>query len=77
MYFADECQHRGLLRGFVHFLVELVDKAAADCEKRGECEEKCPYGLPILEMMEKSIALYRREKARYDLSADYTDSADS
>ena len=77
MYSADECQHRGLLRGFVHFLAELVEKAAAGREKRGECEEKCSYGLPILEMMDESIALYRREKARYDLSADYTDSADS
>jgi len=32
MYFADERQHRGPLRGFVHFLAELVEKAAVGCE---------------------------------------------
>jgi predicted aldo/keto reductase-like oxidoreductase len=32
-------------------------EAAENCTKCGECEEKCPYGLPIREMMDERIAL--------------------
>jgi predicted aldo/keto reductase-like oxidoreductase len=34
-------------------------KAAENCTKCGECEEKCPYGLPIRQMMDERIALWR------------------
>jgi predicted aldo/keto reductase-like oxidoreductase len=29
----------------------------------GECEEKCPYHLPIREMIAENIALYERQIA--------------
>jgi len=41
----------------------LVDEAGA-CTECGECEEKCPYGLPIREMVKERVALFRSEMAR-------------
>lgn len=31
-----------------------------NCSSCGECEAKCPYGLPIREMMEENMAFHRR-----------------
>jgi predicted aldo/keto reductase-like oxidoreductase len=33
---------------------------ARDCAACGECEEKCPYGLPIREMLQQKIKVYDR-----------------
>ena len=41
----------------------LVDEAGA-CTECGECEEKCPYGLPIREMVKEHVALFRSEMVR-------------
>ena len=38
-----------------------MEKAA----KCGECEPRCPYNLPIMEMVEQSAALYEAEKTKY------------
>lgn len=43
---------------------QAVEKAEA-CTECGECEEKCPYGLPIPEMINEHVALYHREMARH------------
>jgi predicted aldo/keto reductase-like oxidoreductase len=32
---------------------------ADNCVKCGECEAKCPYGLPIRDMMDENVALWR------------------
>jgi predicted aldo/keto reductase-like oxidoreductase len=32
---------------------------AENCVQCGECEAKCPYGLPIREMMDEQVALWR------------------
>lgn len=61
---AESVLKRMPLSGFVDFLAGPVERAVTECEKCGECEERCPYGLPILEMMEESISLFRRERAR-------------
>ena len=37
----------------------MVDKAK-DCVECRECVEKCPYDLPIPEMLRENIALYER-----------------
>ena len=47
-------------------LAQTVQEAG-DCSECGECEEKCPYGLPIREMIQEHIALFHREKAKAGL----------
>jgi predicted aldo/keto reductase-like oxidoreductase len=42
---------------------QTVDRAE-DCLDCGECEEKCPYNLPIREMIYEHVALFRREMAK-------------
>lgn len=39
----------------------------ADCTECGECEEKCPYELPIRDMLNEHAALFRHEMARAGL----------
>ena len=43
-----------------------VMEAAETCLKCGECETKCPYGLPIREMIDEAVASWRalKETAR-------------
>jgi predicted aldo/keto reductase-like oxidoreductase len=38
-------------------------KTAADCIECGECEEECPYQLPIREMVRESVQVYERALA--------------
>ena len=38
---------------------------AEKCIQCGECEERCPYHLPIREMMTEHLALYKEERAKY------------
>ena len=40
---------------------EIVPQAE-NCVQCGECEEKCPYHLPICEMMEEHLALFHTQK---------------
>jgi len=61
----------GMLRrmpveSFLRFTGPAAEKAAADCQKCGECEERCPYGLPIREMMDEAISVYWREKEAWE-----------
>lgn len=44
------------------WLAEGVARAR-ECAQCGECERKCPYDLPIREMLVESIAFYERCKA--------------
>ncbi|MFC1915466.1 aldo/keto reductase [Chloroflexota bacterium] len=38
---------------------------AANCIECGECEEKCPYNLPIREMLAEHVKLYEAAKKKY------------
>jgi predicted aldo/keto reductase-like oxidoreductase len=38
--------------------------AVESCTACGECEDKCPYGLPIREMIQEHVELLRREEAQ-------------
>jgi predicted aldo/keto reductase-like oxidoreductase len=51
---------------FAH-CVEVVD-GIANCTECGECEEKCPYQLPIRDMLEEHAELFRNEMARAGLT---------
>jgi uncharacterized protein len=46
------------------FWAALFDQAAK-CSKCGECEERCPYHLPIRDMMEDYYDLYEKRKKDY------------
>ncbi|HSR33594.1 MAG TPA: 4Fe-4S binding protein [Anaerolineae bacterium] len=35
-------------------------RSSQDCIECGECEEKCPYQLPIREMLVEHLELYER-----------------
>jgi len=39
---------------------------AADCTDCGECEERCPYNLPIRDMMKEHLKMHRAGKKEYD-----------
>jgi predicted aldo/keto reductase-like oxidoreductase len=41
---------------------EVVD-GARNCVQCGECEEKCPYHLPIHEMIEENAAFYESTRS--------------
>jgi len=43
-------------------------ESTEDCIECGECEDKCPYGLPIREMIKEHAELFRREMARAGLN---------
>lgn len=55
----------GILFGFI---AEAMEKAA-NCTKCGECEKRCPYNLPIQEMIEEHVRCYQIEKKRYQEQA--------
>ena len=38
----------------------LLEKTASDCIACGVCEERCPYNLPIRNMLKKSAELFGR-----------------
>ena len=42
----------------MEFVADAMEKAA-QCTECGECEERCPYSLPIQEMIEGYVAEYR------------------
>ena len=48
-------------RIFTGRIAATLEKAA-DCVKCGDCEGRCPYHLPIMEMVEKNAKWYQIEK---------------
>jgi predicted aldo/keto reductase-like oxidoreductase len=42
-----------------------IDRAA-ECTECGDCETRCPYHLPIREMLAEHVKWYQAEKKRYD-----------
>jgi predicted aldo/keto reductase-like oxidoreductase len=46
------------------WVADAMDKAAK-CTKCGDCEERCPYGLPIQEMLEDYVRQHRTGKSMH------------
>jgi len=42
-----------------------VMERAAECVECGECEEKCPYHLPIIDMIAEHVEQYQKDKSKY------------
>jgi predicted aldo/keto reductase-like oxidoreductase len=55
---AEQCFGPGIVS-------KTVDKARG-CTECGECEERCPYDLPIIEMNKDNVKLYDDAKAKYE-----------
>jgi len=55
---AEQCFGDGIV-------AKTVDKARS-CTECGECEERCPYDLPIIEMNRDNVKLYDEAKAKYE-----------
>ena len=51
-------------RIFSGWIAAGMEKAAS-CTKCGDCEPRCPYNLPIMEMVEENAGLYQKEKRKY------------
>ncbi|MBE9506983.1 MAG: aldo/keto reductase [Chloroflexi bacterium] len=51
--------------GFFSRLAKAVE-SAKNCVQCGECEEKCPYNLPIREMIVENIEFYERVAAEHN-----------
>ncbi len=45
-------------------IAEAIEKAFK-CTECGECEDRCPYHLPIREMIAEQVKWYQEEKGRY------------
>ncbi len=49
---------------FSRMVSEAMGKAAS-CNECGGCEERCPFHLPIREMISEQVKWYQEEKRRY------------
>ena len=55
-------------RFFSGFTNEALEKAAG-CTECGDCEERCPYHLPIREIIAERVQWYQEEKRKYQEQA--------
>ncbi len=46
------------------WVADMMEKACT-CVQCGECEERCPYHLPIMEIVEEQAKIYQSGKKRY------------
>ena len=52
-------------RLFSGWIAEALEKAA-NCTECGDCEERCPYHLPIREMIAEQVKWYQEAKKKYE-----------
>jgi predicted aldo/keto reductase-like oxidoreductase len=51
-------------RVFVESTANEIEKIA-DCNRCGECEKRCVYGLPVMERLQEYASLYLAERKKY------------
>jgi len=49
---------------FAGWIPAIMEKTT-ECTQCGDCEERCPYHLPIMEMIEEHFSQYEAEKRKY------------
>jgi hypothetical protein len=59
VFFFRPMVARQLPRSRVIKMVEPAMESAENCIECGECSEKCPYGLPIPELLKENLALFK------------------
>ena len=64
MAFCSAAKRLPPVRLFTGKFAEALEKAA-NCTECGECEERCPYHLPIRETMAEHFKLYEAGKKKY------------
>ena len=65
MVFPSRPKRQPPERLFSERFAKRMEKAL-NCTECGECEERCPYRLPIREMIAEYANLYKIEKKKYD-----------
>jgi len=53
-------------RLFTGMFADAVERAV-NCTDCGDCEERCPYHLPIREMMAEQVPLFQEAKRKYEV----------
>lgn len=56
--FADLCETHGKVPDTVREHYAIMPAKAGDCVKCGQCEPRCPFGVKIMEHMEKAQAIF-------------------
>lgn len=54
-------------RLFTGIFADAVEKAT-NCTECGDCEERCPYQLPIREMLLEMVQCFQAARQKYDKS---------
>ena len=50
---------------FFSGMVSSAMEKAANCTECGDCEERCPYHLPIREMIAEQVKWYQEKERKY------------
>ena len=56
--FADLCEAQGMVPETVREHYQVLKVKAGDCVKCGACEKRCPFGVKIVEHMERAKVLF-------------------
>jgi hypothetical protein len=65
MYSHTIWNRQPLQKIFTSFFGRQLEKVN-DCIDCGECEERCPFDLPIREIMAKNYKLYLEQKRKWE-----------
>ena len=64
MFNSTATKHLPAEQLFSGTISEALEKAA-NCTECGDCEERCPFNLPIRETLAEQVKRYQEEKKKY------------